>query len=246
VTNRKSGTSISASGSATALAASARVPKSPRAPATTALSEDVSDKKIAVPAMPTNDAAAKDATTAKLGSELRRQRKAKNMSLDDLATTSGVSRAMISKIERGQSSPSTSILSKLVDALGTTVARLLGPQVKQHDVVLMREADQLVLNDPSNGFLRRCLSPILPGRGLDFVMAELPSQSDSGPLVAHTLPVEEYIYVLSGMLIVTIGEMRMTLNSGDALYYRADAPHRFENEGRSTCKYLIVINQIRD
>lgn len=50
------------------------------------------------------------------------------MSLDDLANASGVSRAMISKIERMQSSPSTSILSKLVDALDTTVARLLGQE----------------------------------------------------------------------------------------------------------------------
>lgn len=168
------------------------------------------------------------------------------MSLDELASTSGVSRAMISKIERGQSSPSTSILSKLVDALGTSVGHLLGPEVKQHDVVLMRESDQLVLTDPSNGFVRRCLSPILPGRGLDFVMAELPPKSDTGALVAHTLPVEEYIYVLAGALVVTVGELRTTLHTGDALYYRADAPHRFENEGRGTCKYLIVINQIHN
>jgi len=184
-------------------------------------------------------------TTAALGDELRRQRKTKGMSLDDLANASGVSRAMISKIERGQSSPSTSILSKLVDALDTSVARLLGQEVKQHDVVLMRHEQQVVLVDPSTGFSRRCLSPILPGRSLDFVMAELPAKSDTGSLVAHTMAVEEYVYVLSGALTVTIGEARTVLNALDALYYRADAPHRFENEGRSTCKYLIVINSIR-
>jgi transcriptional regulator with XRE-family HTH domain len=188
---------------------------------------------------------AASSTHAALGDELRRQRKLKGMSLDDLATASGVSRAMISKIERAQSSPSTSILSKLVDALDTTVARLLGQEVRQHDVVVMRHDQQTVLVDSATGFSRRVLSPILPGRGLDFVMAEMPPRSDTGPLVAHTMPVEEYVYVLSGALTVTIGETRTVLNALDSLYYRADAPHRFENKGRSACKYLIIINPVR-
>lgn len=184
--------------------------------------------------------------TGALASELRRQRKTKGMSLDDLAEASGVSRAMISKIERGQSSPSTSTLSKLVDALETTVSRLLGQESKPHDVVLIRHDQQTTLTDPDTGFSRRVLSPILPGRGLDFVMAELPAKSDTGALVAHTLPVEEYIYVLSGTLIVTVGDTRTVLGASDALYYRADLPHRFENDGRAACKYLIVINPIRN
>ncbi|WP_144107271.1 helix-turn-helix domain-containing protein [Paraburkholderia sp. BCC1886] len=189
--------------------------------------------------------AAASPTHAALGDELRRQRKLKNLSLDDLANASGVSRAMISKIERAQSSPSTSILSKLVDALDTTVARLLGQEVRQHDVVVIRHEQQTVLVDPDSGFSRRVLSPILPGRGLDFVMTELPAKAETGPLAAHTLPVEEYVYVLSGVLTVTIGETRTVLNALDSIYYRADAPHRFENQGRSACKYLIIINPVR-
>lgn len=196
-----------------------------------------------VPSVAPGDGISRDAA---LGDELRRQRKAKGMSLDELADASGVSRAMISKIERAQSSPSTSILSKLVDALDTSVARLMGHEAKQHDVVVLRHAQQTVLVDPSTGFSRRCLSPILPGRGLDFVMAELPPRSDTGPLVAHSMAVEEYIYVLSGSLVVTIGETRTELSATDAIYYRADAPHRFENVGRSTCQYLIVINPVRN
>jgi mannose-6-phosphate isomerase-like protein (cupin superfamily) len=128
----------------------------------------------------------------------------------------------------------TSILSKLVDPLDTTVARLLGQEVRQHDVVVMRHDQQTVLVDPDTGFSRRILSPILPGRGLDFVMAQMPAKSDTGPVVAHTLPVEEYMYVLSGSLSVTIGDTRTVLNASDSLYYRADAPHRFENPGRAS------------
>jgi transcriptional regulator with XRE-family HTH domain len=188
---------------------------------------------------------ATDATTATLAGELKRQRKLKGMSLDELASASGVSRAMISKIERGQSSPSTSILSKLVDALDTTVARLLGQEAAPQDIVLMRAAQQVVLVDTQTGFSRRVLSPILPGRGLDFVMAEMPPKSDTGPLVAHSMPVEEYVYVLSGSLTVTVGNTRAVLNAADAMYYRADVPHRFENDGRTICKYLIVINPVR-
>ncbi|PVX72801.1 helix-turn-helix domain-containing protein [Paraburkholderia unamae] len=191
------------------------------------------------------DEAPASSAAGALGGELRRQRKLKGMSLDELASASSVSRAMISKIERGQSSPSTSILSKLVDALDTTVARLLGQETPPQDVVLMRADQQVVLVDAETGFSRRVLSPILPGRGLDFVMAEMPPKSDTGPLVAHTMPVEEYIYVLSGSLVVTVGATRAVLNASDAMYYRADVPHRFENEGRTACKYLIVISPVR-
>lgn len=188
---------------------------------------------------------AKASTIAALADELHRQRKRKSMSLDDLANASGVSRSMISKIEHAQSSPSASTLSKLANALDTSLARLVGQEAKRNDVVLMRHTQQIVWTDPETGFSRRVLSPILPGRGLDIVMVEMPAKADSGTLVAHTMPVEEYIYVLSGSLVVTVGETHTILNVSDALYYRADAPHRFKNEGRITCKYLLVVNALR-
>jgi transcriptional regulator with XRE-family HTH domain len=185
------------------------------------------------------------ATLAALANELRRQRKKNGLSLDDLADASGVSRAMISKIERAQSSPSTSTLSKLANALDTSLSRLVGQEARRDDIVLTRHEQQMVWVDPETGFSRRVLSPILPGRGLDIVLAQLPPKSDSGALVAHTMPVEEYVYVLSGALIVTVGETRTALNASDALYYRADVPHRFENEGRIACTYLLVVNPLR-
>ncbi|MCY0385982.1 helix-turn-helix domain-containing protein [Robbsia sp. Bb-Pol-6] len=186
-----------------------------------------------------------DEIRLRMGRELKKHRSRKGMSLDNLAEMSGVSRAMISKIERGQSSPSTTILSKLVDALDISVSTLMSRQSERQDIVVIRHPQQHVLTDPVTGFSRRCLSPLLPGRGLDWLLAELPAGSNTGELTAHSLPIEEYIYVLKGSLVVTVADEITTLGASDSMYYRADVPHRFSNVSRASCQYFIVISPLR-
>ena len=71
-----------------------------------------------------------------------------------------------------------------------------------------------VLRDEELCYLRRCLSPVLPGRGVDWVLNTLPPGSDTGEFTAHRHGVEEYIYVRSGRLGVRIGDKSVTLEAG--------------------------------
>jgi transcriptional regulator with XRE-family HTH domain len=176
-----------------------------------------------------------------LADEIRHFRKKNHFSLEMLAEASGVSRSMISKIERCETVPSTVILSKLAEALGVTFSQLMAPAVER-EIVHIPAARQPILRDDESGFQRRCISPVLPGRGIDWVLNTLPPNAETGNFVAHRRGVEEYIYVLRGRMRVTIGEQRVILNQADSLYFQADASHSFLNLGKTPCDYFLVID----
>ena len=158
-----------------------------------------------------------------------------------LADASGVSRSMISKIERCETVPSTVVLSKLAEALGVTFSKLMATEIER-EIVHIPAARQPVLQDAETGFLRRCISPVLPGRGIDWVLNTLPPEAETGNFVAHRRGVEEYIYMLRGRMRVTIGDQRITMNPGDSLYFQADTDHSFFNLGKAQCEYFLVID----
>ncbi|MEG9526573.1 MAG: XRE family transcriptional regulator [Hyphomicrobiales bacterium] len=179
-----------------------------------------------------------------LAEEIRRRRKEQDLSLEALASLSGVSRSMISKIERGEAVPSTAVLSRLAEALGVTFSRLMAPTTEV-EVLLIPASRQPVLRDEASGFLRRCLSPVLPGRGIDWVLNTLPPGATTGEFVAHRRGVSEYIFVLKGRLRATIGDRAVVVEEGDSLYFEADAGHAFTNLGAEACQYFLVIDATR-
>ena len=179
-----------------------------------------------------------------LADEVRHQRRRCDLSLEGLANLSGVSRSMISKIERAEATPSTAVLSRLAEALGVTFSRLMAPAAER-EVLLIPASRQPVLRDENSGFLRRCLSPVLPGRGIDWVLNTLPAGASTGEFVAHRRGVSEYIYVLKGRLRAAIGERVIAAGEGDSLYFEADAGHSFTNIGSGPCEYFLVIDSSR-
>ena len=179
-----------------------------------------------------------------LAEEVRTHRRQRDLSLESLALLSGVSRSMISKIERAEAAPSTTVLSRLAEALGVTFSRLMAPATER-EVLLIPAARQPVLRDETSGFLRRCLSPVLPGRGIDWVLNTLPPGGETGDFIAHRRGVSEYIYVLRGRLRAEIGDRSMIVNEGDSLYFEADAGHSFKNIDTGPCEYFLVIDSSR-
>ena len=176
-----------------------------------------------------------------LAEEICFHRKQLGLSLEALAELSGVSKSMISKVERAEAVPSTAVLSRLAEALGVTFSRLMSPATER-EVLHIPASRQPVLRDDASGFRRRCLSPVLPGRGIDWVLNTLPPKATTGEFVAHRRGVSEYIFVLKGKLSATIGERTFIVAEGDSLYFEADAGHSFANIGPSECEYFLVID----
>src|SRR5213593_4456455 len=96
-----------------------------------------------------------------LGARIRRERANRKLSLNDLAARAGVSRSMLSAVERGSKAPTVLVLDRIATGLDTSIARLLGDE-RSARVVVLRRRDQDVSRDPS-GWERRILSPVLKG-----------------------------------------------------------------------------------
>lgn len=98
------------------------------------------------------------------------------------------------------------------------------------------------MHDPETGFERQLLSPSFGGRGLEFIRNEIPEGSTSGEFPPHRRGVEEYIVVEKGALRAVLGGEEHLLGEGDAVYFEADVPHRFDNAGEGACSYYLVIS----
>jgi transcriptional regulator with XRE-family HTH domain len=184
------------------------------------------------------------ADQSKLGEAIKRRRQELDLTLEQLAEKSSVSRAAISKIERGDSGASTPVLGKLAEALDLSISQLIGGR-RREPVLHIPRANQPVFAEEATGFERRSLSPMYLGRGIDFVLNTLPPGGRTGPFPSHRQGVEEHLYVTKGRLKVTLDGQEHVLETGDFLFYQADLSHTFENLSDRACEYFIVIDSTR-
>lgn len=179
---------------------------------------------------------------SQLGGRLKRLRTARGVSLDALAERSGVSRSMISLVERGESSPTAKILDRLAAGLGVTLAALFTAEVLADTGPLAKRANQPTWRDPESGYVRRNLSPPGHPSPLELVEIELPPGArvayDSA---ARAATVDQQVWVLNGALDLTVGEEAYALQSGDCLAFRLDRPTAFRNPGDQPTRYLVAL-----
>ena len=169
--------------------------------------------------------------------DLRRRR---GLTLEELAASSGVSRAMLSKVERGEKNPTLVVAAKVAEGLGVGLSELLGTQERREVVVLPHDR-RPTMRDPETGVERQLLAPPFAGRGVEFVRNVVPEGASSGRFPPHRRGVEEYIVVEKGRLRAVLGGQERVLEEGDALYFEADVAHRFDNAGEGDCSYYLVI-----
>lgn len=188
-----------------------------------------------------DDHLAGDGIVAALGQRVKLLRADAGLTLDQLARRSGVSRAMLSKVERGEKSPTLSVISRTALGLNVSLSRLLGSEPDPAEVVVVRRNQRLVYRDPETGFDRELLSPTHVGSGVELLLHQIPPGASSGDLPAYATSTEKYLVVNEGRLTVTIGGVREVLETGDALYFDVKHPYRFENQGDVPVSYYLVV-----
>jgi transcriptional regulator with XRE-family HTH domain len=177
----------------------------------------------------------------RIADRVRQLRSARGLTLETLADSSGVSRSMISLIERGESSPTAIVLEKLATGLGVTLAALFEPPAAPAEPV-SRRADQLQWRDPQSCYVRRNVSPSgfpSPIRIVEVVFppgARVAYESAARVPTAH-----QQIWLLQGTIEVTVGEERFALAAGDCLAHVLDRPVTFHNPGAKPARYAVVI-----
>jgi transcriptional regulator with XRE-family HTH domain len=174
-----------------------------------------------------------------LAGRIKEEREVRGWSLGELATHSGVSKAMISKVERGEASPTAVLLGRLSGAFGITLSTLLA-RAEGVGSRVSRAGEQAIWRDPGTGLLRTTVSPVGAG-SIDVVKCELPpAQSIAYPASAFAF-IEQQILILKGTLHFIEGREIHELRSGDCLQLGSPADCVFENRQRVICAYLVVV-----
>src|SRR5437870_10093346 len=177
---------------------------------------------------------------AGLGPRLRLERLRRRLSLYSLMMRTGVSRSMLSEVERGSKVPTVLVLDRIATGLGTSIARLLGDE-RAGRVVLLRRAAQQVARDRA-GWERRILSPVLPGVEFELMRTTIGAGVDAGAFSPHAAGSREYLAVERGTLRLTIDGAPYTLRRGDSIYYAGDCVHAFANPGGRDCVYYLAMD----
>jgi len=181
-----------------------------------------------------------------LGDEVRGRRARLGLTLDALADLSGVSRAMLSEIERGAKNPTIKLVCQVAEGLGCTVSELLAePPAPVGALEVVRAGERRILVDPRSGVERHGLSPAFLRHGLEVLWYVIPPRAATGEFSAHRRGVEEHLTVVRGALACRIGKREVVLAAGDSLWFRADVPHGFSNPGDEPCEYVLLIDADR-
>jgi transcriptional regulator with XRE-family HTH domain len=181
----------------------------------------------------------------RIAARVRELRAAHDVSLDALAVRSGVSRSMISLIERGESSPTAIVLEKLARALHVPLASLFdAPSAKRKapSSPVSRRDEQTEWKDPASGYIRRNVSPPTGAQGIQIVEVRFPA----GVRVAFEnresgRAFHQQIWMLDGAMNITVGKARHRLLKGDCLEMQIDQPTMFHNPTRKLARYAVVI-----
>jgi transcriptional regulator with XRE-family HTH domain len=172
-----------------------------------------------------------------LGANLRRARRSRGLSLETLSKASGVSRAMICQVELGKSAPTIGVLWKVAVALGVPLDALVSGGSGR--CVVLRANSARVVRSQGGAFSSRSLFPSDGSGGVEFYELRLKARAiehaDARPPGST-----ENLVVTRGSLTVSVRGERFTLERGDAIFFGADAPHEYGNEGEDEVRAYLV------
>lgn len=170
---------------------------------------------------------------------LKRIRKSRELSLDQLATRSGVSRAALSQIEGARTNPTLSVLWKIAIGLEIPFQELL-ELPDSTDAKVLRAGDAVVLRSVDGRVESRLISPSGSAPGLELYELRI---APKGVLRSepHGKGTTETVFVLKGAVRISVAGSEHELVAGDSIFFKADCPHEYENRGSHEARILDTI-----
>ncbi|HYW58256.1 MAG TPA: XRE family transcriptional regulator [Polaromonas sp.] len=179
---------------------------------------------------------------AHIAIQLKALRGQRGWTLEQLAQASGVSRAMISRIERQEASATAALLSRLCAALDVPLSTLLG--ASQPTGMVARKTERPRWKDPATGFIREVVTPPMTGSAVEIVEVELPPLARVNYRLDAPVRYSQHVIALTGGLRVRQGASH-DLQSGDTLFMTPEGETSFENMRNQPCRYLVVMERSR-
>ncbi len=181
-----------------------------------------------------------------IGERLKALRTAQGLTLDELATRSGVSRAMISRIERTEASPTAALLARLSEALGLSLSAFFAEEGQGEPSPLRRREDQKLWRDPHTGYLRRSVSPPRMPSRVDIVEVEFPPGARvSFPLRAESRIMTQHVWLFEGELHMVLPDATYRMMPGDCLFMDIGDAFDFHNPSDQPARYAVVLDRGR-
>lgn len=178
----------------------------------------------------------------RIAAHLKERRLANGLSLAELAERSGVSRAMISKVERSAASPTAALLGRLCNGLGLTLSSLIA-NAEQSASPLIRAKDQTSWQDPVTGLTRTMISPDLADSTVEIVRIDLPPDASVSYDPQRYLRYEQHVVPVKGRLQLSVGDEEYQLGPWDCLLMPTNLPLRFHNREQVSCRYLVIVRK---
>ena len=180
---------------------------------------------------------------ALIANRVRDLRKARGYTLDELATSSGVSRSMISLIERQETSPTAVVLNRLADALGVTLASLFSDEPgRAAEQPLARLSEQAIWKDPESGYTRRNVSPSGYASPIELVEVSFPpGKSVAFENAMRNVAAHQQVWMFEGEMEVTVGDRTWQLRAGDCLAMALEGQIVFRNPSRKPARYAVAL-----
>ena len=180
-------------------------------------------------------------TPPEVGATLQKLRLARNLTLEDLSRAAGVSKSMLSQIEREKANPTIAVTWRLANALGVSIGELLSAETPKGESIRVLDAHELpTLPGDHAGYLLRILGPM--GLAGQFEWYEL-TLAPNGVLASspHDPGVTEHLTLLQGAVELDVDGETRKLKTGATARYLADRNHAIRNLGKSEVKALLVV-----
>jgi transcriptional regulator with XRE-family HTH domain len=176
-----------------------------------------------------------------VGATLQRLRLARGLTLEDLSRVAGVSKSMLSQIEREKANPTIAITWRLANALGVGIGELLASETREVETIRVVEAHETpTLPGNHAGYALRILGPMeLAGKYEWYELTLAPGGELASQ--AHDPGTSEHLTVLNGALEVEVAGSVRKVRSGGTARYPADQNHALRNAGKTEAKALLVV-----
>ncbi|MDB5908812.1 MAG: DNA-binding protein [Massilia sp.] len=176
-----------------------------------------------------------------VGATLQRLRLARGLTLEDLSRIAGVSKSMLSQIEREKANPTIAITWRLANALGVAIGELLTAETREVEPIRVLEAHETpTLPGAHAGYVLRILGPMdLAGKYEWYELTLAPGGELASQ--AHDPGTGEHLTVLHGALEVEVGAVKKKIKIGGTARYAADQGHVIRNTGKTEAKALLVV-----
>ena len=184
------------------------------------------------------------AETPRVGDRLDHLRQTKGLSLDELSRQAGVSKSMLSQIERAQANPTVAVVWRLANALGVDIGSLLGdqPRLAAPAISIVHAHGTPSLRSPDGLCDLHILGPIELAGNFEWYTLTIQAGGvlESG---AHEHGTREHLTVITGSLEVVTGGEQQRVKQGETARYAVDRTHSIRNPTKSTATALLVVMQ---